>query len=300
MKRIAVVCAPGIGDALILHIASFQLQTHGYEVVTFSNHLASFGSWLKGFQFAPQPSNDHLHETFDSFDAIFLQHDNSLKARQITLLNKPIYIFYGSHVLSKHGPLRYGYDYVCDQSQTMVDNILRAIQTLFRLSSSTPENGLKAPAGLIYRRHTKRAAIHPTSAAAEKNWPRHKFLELSKWLETQGYEPVFLAPPAEKSLWGGPEIANLEALASFIYESGLFIGNDSGPGHIASYLKIPHLIFGTGKRHMRFWRPGWMEGIIATPPSWIPNFKGFRLRERYWRNFITTKGAINRLKKNVL
>lgn len=299
MKKIAVVCAPGIGDALILQIASHQLQRFGFEAITFSNHLSQFGNWLSG-NFAPQPELEQIPQIFSSFDAIFLQHDNSPKARKIHSLDLPIYTFYGNHVLAKHGPLKLGFDFVCNQERTMVENVMDAVQTLFRLPEVSSENGLKAPAGLTHRRFQRRVAIHPTSAAEEKSWPREKFLELADWLDAQGYEPDFLVPPTERFRWGGPDLPNLNALASFIYESGFFIGNDSGPGHLASCLKIPHLIIGREKRQMQFWRPGWLAGEIAFPSPWIPNWKGMRLRESYWKRFITTNNIINRLKRNVL
>lgn len=300
MSRIAVVCAPGIGDALILQIAAHQLRLHGFEVTTFSNHLASFGNWFQGASFARQPQLNQIEEALGSFDAILLQHDNTPKARKIHSLPRPVYTFYGSHVVSKHGPLRLGYDYVCDQERTMVQNVRAAVETLFRLDGAGVENGMKPPAGLIHRKNAKRVAIHPTSAVEEKNWSKAKFLAVAKWLKEEGYEPAFTVPAAERFEWGGPELLSLEDLASFIYESGYFMGNDSGPGHIASYLGIPYLIIAKDERQMRFWRPGWRPGEIAVPPAWLPNWKGARLREEHWKKFITTKGVINKLKESVL
>ena len=93
--RLLVVCAPGIGDALIMHIASHHLAQAGFDVITDTSH--NFGRWLEDYQFGNTDA-----------DAVFLQHDNSEKAKQIHGLNKPIYTFYGSHKESKHGPLREG------------------------------------------------------------------------------------------------------------------------------------------------------------------------------------------------
>ncbi len=300
MSRIAVICAPGIGDALILQIAAHQLRMHGFHVTTFSNHLPGFGNWFQGCSFARQPQLNQIEESLQEFDAVFLQHDNTPKARKIHSLPRPVYTFYGSHVVSKHGPLRLGYDFVCDQDRTMVQNVRAAVKALFRLEDAGDENGMKPPSGLVHRKHPKRVAIHPTSADPEKNWSRAKFLAVAKWLKEEGYEPAFTLPSAERLEWGGPELSTLEDLASFIYESGFFIGNDSGPGHIASCLKIPHLIIGRDEKQMRFWRPGWHLGEIASPPAWLPNWKGARLRETHWKKFITTKGVINKLKENVL
>lgn len=269
--KIAVVCAPGIGDALIMHIASYHLAMAGFDVTTVTPHR--FGKWLEGYKFG---------EGADC-EAIFLQHDNSTRAKEIHACNKQVYTFYGSHVLSKHGPLRIGYDYVCNQNQTMVDNILASLKLLFNIPA-TPDNGFRPPLGLLHRRHTKRVLIHHTSNEWKKNWPKRKFTNCAQWLKEEGYEPSFL-----------PLFPTLEDLASHIYESGFFLGNDSGPGHLASLLQIPHLIIGPDERQMRFWRPGWKPSEIIVPPRWIP-----RKWRKYWKNFITTNRVINRLKIKVL
>ncbi len=71
---------------------------------------------------------------------------------------------------------------------------------------------------------------------------KEKFLKVAAWLSREGYDPVFTVAPYEQSEWSGPLFPQLEDLASFLYESGAFLGNDSGTGHLASLLKIPHLI----------------------------------------------------------
>lgn len=275
--KIAVVCAPGIGDALILHIVSHHLALAGHSVTTVTPHR--FGKWLPGYSFADETADCH---------AVFLQHDNSARAKEILKLDKPIYTFYGKHQVAKHGPLRTGLDFVCDPNRTMVENAVKALQSLFQIRA-TFENGLKPPPGLIHRRHRKRVAIHTTSGNAVKNWPLAKFERVAKWLESEGFEPAFL-----------PQFGSLEDLASFIYESGYFLGNDSGPGHMASYFKIPHLIIGKEEKQMHLWRPGWSRGEVVVPPRWVPNWKGLRLRENHWKKFISVNNVINRFKKNVL
>ncbi len=287
MNKIAVVCAPGIGDALILHIASYQLKLHGFEVTTFTDHR--FGNWLAGYSFEMQPELDRIEECFANFDAIFLQHDNSPKAKKIYSLSKPVYTFYGSHLASKHGPLKSGYDFVCNPDQTMVENVATSLKKLFHLGDVGKENGLTPPAGLIHRKFANRVLIHTTSGKEEKCWPKPKFLEVAEELWKAGFETSFL-----------PQCPSLESLASMIYETGFFLGNDSGPGHFASYFQIPHLIIGKTEKEMRLWRPGWKAGEIVYPPNWIPNWKGFRLRENHWRTFISAKNVVKRFKKNVL
>jgi len=270
--KFCVVCSPGVGDLAILHIVSHHLKQAGHEVVTVTPHR--FGKWLEGYKFASY---------LEPCDAIFLQYDNTEKSRQIRERGL-VYTFFGSHNLSKHGPLKPGFDFVADPNQTMVANIVRCLKELFDIEASA-ENGFTPPPHKIYRKYPARIAIHTTSGHPNRNWPMKKFETFAKWAKIEGFEPVFL-----------PQFPNLENLISFIYESGFFLGNDSGPGHIASKLKIPGLVIGREERHMRHWRPGWGYGSVITPSKWVPNWKGLRIREKYWSCFISERNVINLFK----
>jgi ADP-heptose:LPS heptosyltransferase len=115
-------------------------------------------------------------------------------------------------------------------------------------------------------------------------------------LKEEGYEPVFIpGGPKERENWKDVEklgfqiagFANLDLLAAFLYESGYLIGNDSGLGHLASALGIPTLTFCRRKTWANMWAPSFHKGEVVTPGSWIPNIRGFRLRDRHWKKFIT-------------
>lgn len=278
-------------------IASHHLRSLGYQVATFHRHLPGFGKWLEDGEYLLPPAD--WQKTLTSFDAVLLQHDNTSISRQIVSLrnaNIGVYIFYTNYRISKHGPLVSGFDFPFDPNQTMVENTRLGAQILFG-SAASMHNGLKPPSGLIHRKYMRRVMIHPTSGRKDKNWPKHKYLKLSGLLQKKGFQPLFILSPEEKKDW--PEIQpldikTLEDLASTIYESGFLIGNDSGPGHLSSFLSIPHLIIGALNRNMLLWRPGWHRGELIGPPRWIPNCKGFRLREQMWSYFISTKEVIRR------
>lgn len=277
-QKIAVVCAPGLGDGLIMHIAAHNLRQMGHEIVTFNDHLENFGKWLPGYQFAKQPS---LEDTFQDFDAILLQHDNSLKSKKIKSTHPKVYGFYGSHQVAKHGPLSL-LDYVCNPLLPMADNLSLAVTKWFGLSSK--ENGLTPPSSLIHKKYPKRVAIHPGSSDPYRNWPLKRFRKVATFLQQKGYDPIFC-----------DNLPSLEDLASFLYESGAFIGNDSGPGHLASCLKIPSLIIGTSHKHLLLWRPGWLPPKVITPPRWVSRFKWTQKR---WKSFIPTRIVINTININ--
>ncbi|MBX9743663.1 MAG: hypothetical protein K2X08_00445 [Chlamydiales bacterium] len=302
MVRYAMVCADGIGDALILEIISHHLRLKGHEVVTFSHHLGGFGAWLPKAVCLPHPEKEEMEKVFGGFDVIVVQHDNTRRAQGILGLRekREVYCLYTNYRMRKHGPMKEGYDIPFNEGCSMVENIKIAAEKLLDIDASSGDNGLQVPEGLVHRKHKKRVVIHPTSAMKNKNWPKKKFLQVVKWLEKEGYEPVFVTSPKERAEWNSVDLPTLADLASFLYESGAFLGNDSGPGHLASYLKIPYLIIGRQEKQMKLWRPGWNPGTIITPPKWILNVKGCRLRDEKWQLFISSKKVIKLLQKNVL
>lgn len=233
----------------------------GFNVVTMNNYLEGFSTWLQGYQFAKSLNTQE-------FDAIILQHDNSLSHKNIKATHKKVYTFYGSHQIAKHGALA-PLDYVCDPEKTMVLNLQLAMKRWFQIDSL--ENGLIPPPHLIHRKYPKRIAIHPKSSSSLKDWPLGKYKKVATALQEKGFEPVFI-----------PEFPTLEDLASFIYESGAFLGTDSGPGHLASYLQIPTLTIAQSKKHMRLWKPGWGHSEVITPPP-------FKFLKKFWKSLISIK-----------
>lgn len=113
----------------------------------------------------------------------------------------------------------------------------------------------------------------------------------------QGYTCVFILTPEEKKDWpeaNAPDFSTLIELAEFIAESGWMIGNDSGIGHLASCLGIPTLTICRSHMGANFWKPSWAYGKIIVPPSWIPNVKGLRLRDKKWQAFISVETVYTR------
>ena len=66
-----------------------------------------------------------------------------------------------------------------------------------------------------------------------RNWPQEKFLKIAYLLKESGYDPVFI-PGKGNEEWKRfnlkiEEFDTLDSLSNYLYESGFFIGNDSGP-----------------------------------------------------------------------
>jgi ADP-heptose:LPS heptosyltransferase len=99
------------------------------------------------------------------------------------------------------------------------------------------------------------AVIHPLAATAEKTWPAASFTELACRL---ALEPVFIGAAGEDlapfQKWRVASGAPLPELARLMRDASLFIGNDSGPAHVAAAFGVPEVVF-FGPSDAEIWSP---------------------------------------------
>ncbi len=111
------------------------------------------------------------------------------------------------------------------------------------------------PAGRPY------AVIHPIAATLEKTWRAGGFLEAARYLrQFCDLEPVFIAGAGEdlstfdayRTLVGAP----LGEIKSLLAGASLFLGNDSGPAHMAAAFGLPVVVIfgGSDPDNWRPWR----------------------------------------------
>lgn len=87
-------------------------------------------------------------------------------------------------------------------------------------------------------------AIHPFSGSAKKNWPLAGFRAVAEMLKQNGFDVFWLAGP-EEELADAVRLAGLDEVAAWLGATALFIGNDSGIGHLAAACGVPVVsIFG--------------------------------------------------------
>ncbi len=117
------------------------------------------------------------------------------------------------------------------------------------------------------------AVLHPAASAPDKTWPAANFLQLAEHLEKHlGIEPVFIAGPREslaafaqyQTLTG----ASLEQIKSLLSGAALFIGNDSGPAHMAAAFGLPVVVL-FGNSDSGIWRPWRTESVVLSSPRGI-------------------------------
>ena len=91
------------------------------------------------------------------------------------------------------------------------------------------------------------AVIHPVAATPEKTWTPEGFLKVARRLQRDHkLEPVFIAGPNEDLSAFGEFRVNvgspLSDTKSLLSRASLFIGNDSGPAHMAAAFGVPVIV----------------------------------------------------------
>jgi len=110
------------------------------------------------------------------------------------------------------------------------------------------------------------AVLHPFASEPAKIWPHEKFLAVAKHLSDDlGIEPLFIAGANEDlaafAAYTCFQGAPLEEIKSLLAGAGLFIGNDSGPAHIAAAFGRPVVVL-FGSSDVDNWRPWRTENAV--------------------------------------
>lgn len=100
----------------------------------------------------------------------------------------------------------------------------------------------------------RRVVFHPGAARPVREWPRERFEAVARRLAAEGWEVEMLDPDSR----------DLAGLLDRLARADRFIGNDSGPGHLAALLGVPTFtVFGPqlptlfAPRHPQ---SAWIEG----------------------------------------
>lgn len=296
-KRAAVFSCLGIGDGLIALVLSNNLTLNGFEVTTFHPTLSSLQQWFPLTTIRPFPELRELQ----GFDHLFIPYE---KSPQMLSIIKECSAHYGekTKIFNPIATPNTDYPYwevgKFDGRIPFTDNLKRFCERELKLPKTTKECGIVPPVGITPRAHPKRIIIHPTSSRPGKNWLPERFDQLANQLIKRGYEPVFVVGPNERpdwERWNPPAFSTLSEVAAFVAESGGMIGNDSGIGHLASALGLPTVTLCRSRLAGNFWRPSWAPGTILYPPPFIPNLKGLRLRDRYWKELISVRRTLSAL-----
>lgn len=302
-KKAAVFSCKGLGDGLISLTLANNLFINGFKVDTYHpKKLYQLQNWFLDLKILPFPKDDKIDELINSYDIIFVSYDTSSFISKLIEKGKQKnnLIVLNPSPSKKIGSQPYYKDAYFDPTINMPENIERFCKAVLHLDKYVNVNNIRPLQHLIYNKNKDRVIIHPTSAKEGKNWPKIKYVKLAEYFKRINKNPVFVMSTEEKKGWidienRGYEVKafdDLSDLASYIYESYAMIGNDSGIGHLASSLKIPTVTIFRNYRSSCLWRPGFYKNISIYPSRYIPNISSFRLRDKYWKKFISVKKVV--------
>ncbi len=141
------------------------------------------------------------------------------------------------------------------------EHVTRRFQQLFKMAGIKTELPGDDPAvsGKGY------VLLHPGAKWKPRRWPAERFLQLAEYLETQDFEVRMLIHESEKDILDfftralaerkGTSILLTRSIGDLIRameHAAFFVGNDSGPMHLAALMRKPSIIL---------WGPGNFERI---------------------------------------
>lgn len=283
-QKIAFLVSDKLGDSLLLLPLARNLVRNGYQLTIFGRHVHALAPWLPGLEVRPVPLDGVAGLT--TFDRVF-QMD----------IEQPVAIDPHNHPLPLDS-LTLWLRQQPAQSRLFLQETREFAKVTYGIEDWSDACGLHTHQPELSRQNHRRIVIHPTAGTPERYWSASRFIELARRLSRDGYDVAFVVEEREAQTWrmqteGQPFTVNhfesLQALGNFIHESGYFIGNDSGIGHLASALGVPTVTISHRPRNMNRWRPQWAPGVIV-PHLWLP-LRSWR--RKYWR-FAVTVGAVER------
>lgn len=89
------------------------------------------------------------------------------------------------------------------------------------------------------------AILHPFASTPEKTWASERFCEVARYLNLWNIQSVILAGPGDDvSAFRAHKVlqASLSEAKALMSKAVVFIGNDSGPAHMAAAFGVPSIV----------------------------------------------------------
>ena len=332
VPRIALVSFDSLGDGLIYLMMASNLQRNGFAVTCYGNIAHQMRAWLPCLKIQPYPAIERMEGEMDNYDLAIVSPPSFIRQRMDSamtarLREKWVLVcqtvpetWYADHDerLRQSAPAIYsklqGLSGACGPirfrkftTESVVEMTLAFMQEKMQLHDVSKIPPVVPPPDLLHRRYSQRIIVSPDSAGPEKkDWRPVSFLKLCHRLKTRGYIPEIVVAPRNHAVWERmsgntfhtPRFDDIGSLCAYLYESGVVIANDSGNGHLASFLGIPVVTIYRKKNPLFHWRPDWAPGIVVCPKLSLP-WKNDSL----WKYFISTAqivDAVEQLQKRSL
>ncbi len=106
----------------------------------------------------------------------------------------------------------------------------------------------------------KAVILHPFASAEAKNWLPERWNEIVGWINDHKLQPIIIGGPNDSLALTNPAInlagkLSLPETAALLSQSKLFVGIDSGPGHIAAAVGCPAISIYSSAHDPLRWAP---------------------------------------------
>jgi ADP-heptose:LPS heptosyltransferase len=116
------------------------------------------------------------------------------------------------------------------------------------------------------------AIVHAFASQPEKTWPAEHFLKVAGQLRESGLEPVFIGGADDDfSAFAGfrtVQGARLSEIKALLAGAALFVGNDSGPAHMAAAFGLPAVVIFSAS-DPEIWGPWRTSGEVVRTPAGV-------------------------------
>jgi hypothetical protein len=322
--KIAVVSFDSLGDSLLYLLLAYNLRQNGFDVTYFGKVGNQLSEWIPSLKTLPYAELNDMEKVLADYHLVIKCPRKLVRTR---LDADPAYLAHLKSkylLVCQKAPESWVYDHtqrlrselspdLCESLQALakssgsirfkpfkdesaVDILCTYMREKMQLAVVSRQVAVMPPPHLRFRHFEKRIIVSPDSAGPEdKNWGQQQFLSLCRQLKSIGYQPVIVVSPANYNEWQLlnrdefelPSFNNIGDLASFVFESALMVANDSGNGHLASFLGVPVVTI-YKKRNPRFhWRPDWSAGKVVCPRLVVKFFN-----YRVWRPFVSIRQVL--------
>jgi ADP-heptose:LPS heptosyltransferase len=130
------------------------------------------------------------------------------------------------------------------------------------------------------------AVIHPVAATPAKTWRAEGFLEVARHLKSSGTDVIFIGGSGDdlspfrafRTLAGAP----LAEIKSLLASASVFLGNDSGPAHMAAAFGIPSVVL-FASSDPAIWGPWRTPSEVIAAPAGISHVRVEQVLEALMR-----------------
>jgi heptosyltransferase III len=150
-----------------------------------------------------------------------------------------------------HHNFTFPYNFKIKRAQQIL-GVNRTVHTAEHLASAFFALGVhlqRVPRAELYAANSpikgKYAVLHAFASAPDKQWPAERFCEVARYLKLWNVTPLFLCGPTDdQSAFSPHEVfqGSLSEAKAVLSRAAAFIGNDSGPAHLAAAFGVPSVV----------------------------------------------------------